>query len=304
MTSAQSVSIVVPAFNAVDYVGEAIESLLAQDYPFLEIIVVDDGSTDDTAAVVAAFGDRIVLHRQANAGQSAAMTTGWAMAKGEILGYVSADDRLLPEAVSRGVEALVRRPEIVLVYPDFDIIDERSVSQSTVRPPDFSRSALYGELHCLPGPGALFRRSAYETAGPWRSDLRQIPDLDFFLRLALQGDFYHLPEVQAGFRMHSQSTTYRAVPFERGEEPLCMIGAFFARSDLPPDVQSHKRTARAHALLLSAAIHGRSSRPFTAIRRLLAAVALDPATAASRKALGHGRLILTHARKPTRNNAE
>lgn len=286
---------VVPAYNAADYVVEAVESLLAQDYPNLEIIVVDDGSTDGTAELVAGFGDRVKLHRQPNAGQSAAMATGWSMGKGEFLGYLSADDRLRPQGVRRCAEELASRPDAALVYPDFDIIDERSVRTTTVCPPDFSRRALYAELHCLPGPGALFRRSAYEEIGPWRSDLRQIPDLDFFLRLGLKGDFYHIPEVLAEFRMHAQSTTYRAVPFERGEEPLKMVEEFLARADLPSDVRSWQRSMRANARLLSAAIHGRSGRFSLAAKRLAAAAIAEPRAAVSRKALGHVLLMIKGA---------
>ncbi|TPL07933.1 glycosyltransferase [Mesorhizobium sp. B2-4-14] len=288
------VSLVVPAFNAAEYIGETIESLLVQDYPNLEITVVDDGSTDATSDIAATFSGKVKLHRQVNAGQSAAMTVGWAMSTGEVLGYVSADDRLRPAAIRRCVEELMARPEVVLVYPDFHIIDERSVLRSTLRPPDYSRRALFAKLHCLPGPGALFRRAAYEKAGSWRSDLRQIPDLDFFLRLGLQGSFHHLPAVLAEFRMHSASTTYRAVPFERGEEPQRMVDAFFRRHDLPDDIRRWERETRANASLLSAAIHGRSGRTGIALRRV-AAAALHPPTLASLKALKHTWLIARSA---------
>jgi len=286
------VSLIVPAFNAADYVVEAIESLLVQDYPNVEIIVVDDGSTDGTGELAAGFGDRVKVHRQSNAGQSAAMATGWSMSKGEFIGYLSADDRLMPQAVRRCAEELASRPDIALVYPDFGIIDEKSVRQATVCPPDFSRRILYADLHCLPGPGALFKRSAYERAGPWRSDLRQIPDLEFFLRLGLEGDFHHLHEVLAEFRMHAGSTTYRIVPFECGEEPLKMVTSFLNRPDLPNDIRCWERSMRANALLLSAAIHGRSGRSARAVRRLGEAAIAEPRTLASLKALSHALLIL------------
>jgi glycosyltransferase involved in cell wall biosynthesis len=284
------VSIVIPAFNAADYIVETIDSLLAQDYPDLEIVAVDDGSTDATGAILARYEGRIRLRRQANAGQSAAMASGWNMTDGTFIGYLSADDRLKPTAVRRCAEELEAHSDVVLVYPDFEVIDERSQPLLTVKPPDFSRRALYGALHCLPGPGALFRRAAYERAGPWRTDLRQIPDLDFFLRMAIEGDFYHLPEVLAEFRRHSRSTTYRAVPFERGEEPLQVVESLFARPDLPVDIRRWERSARANADLLSAAIHGQSGRPGVAVWRLAASFAY-PGAAFSRKTLGHAIMI-------------
>jgi glycosyltransferase involved in cell wall biosynthesis len=280
------VSIVVPAFNAAEYIAETMDSLLAQDYPDLDIVAVDDGSTDATGVILARYEGRIKLHRQANAGQSAAMATGWNMTNGVFIGYLSADDRLKPTAVRRCVEELEAQPDVVLVYPDFDVIDERSQLLLTVKPPDFSRRALYGSLHCLPGPGALFRRAAYEKAGPWRTDLRQVPDLDFFLRMAIEGDFYHLSEVLAEFRRHAKSATYRAVSFERGEEPVMVVERLFARPDLPADIRRWERPARANADLLSAAIHGQSGRAGIAVRRLAASFAY-PQAAFSRKALGH-----------------
>ncbi|KJC42513.1 hypothetical protein UP09_18630 [Bradyrhizobium sp. LTSP885] len=288
------VSIVVPAFNAADYIAETIDSLLAQDYPDLEIVAVNDGSTDETGAILARYAGRIRVHRQANAGQSAAMAVGWNMTDGSLIGYLSADDRLRPTAVRRCVEELNARPDVVLVYPNFDVINERSRLLFTVKAPDFSHRALYGELHCLPGPGALFRRAAYEQAGPWRTDLRQIPDLDFLLRMALVGDFYHISEVLAEFRMHAQSTTYRAVAFERGEEPLAVIERLFARRDLPAEIRRWERQARANADLLSAAIHGRSGRAGIAIRRLVESFSY-PQAAFSRKTLSHAITIIRGA---------
>src|ERR1700761_699938 len=100
------VSIVVPAFNAADYIAETMDSLLAQDYRDLEIVAVDDGSTDRTGEILARYGDLVRLHRQSNAGQSAAMAKGWDITDGTMIGYLSADDRLKPGAVSHCVAEL------------------------------------------------------------------------------------------------------------------------------------------------------------------------------------------------------
>jgi glycosyltransferase involved in cell wall biosynthesis len=292
--SMPKVSIVVPAFNAADYVAGAIDSLLAQDYANLEIVAVDDGSFDGTGEVLRRYESEIRVHRQANCGQSAAMAAGWNMTDGAFIGYLSADDRLKSHAVRRCAEELEARPHVIVVYPDFEVIDKHSRSQRTIMPPDFSRRALYGKLHCLPGPGALFRRTAYKKVGAWRQELRQIPDLDFYLRMALEGDFYHVPEVLAEFRIHPQSTTYRAVPFEYGEEPLRVVDCLFERADLPAEIRRWERQARAHADLLSAVIHGRSGRTSIAVRRLASALVRSP-KAWSHKALGHALTIARSA---------
>lgn len=291
-TALPQVTIVVPVYNGEDYIEETLNSLLQQDYKNVEIIVVDDGSSDGTATILMKYADRLTVFSQANAGQSAALANGWRAAAGKLIGYLSADDRLAPNAISGCVAALTRAPQAVLAYPDFNIIDEASRHISVVRPQDYSRRALYADLICLPGPGALFLKSAYEAAGPWRSDLRQIPDLDFFLRLALQGDFVHVREVLADFRRHSGSTTYRKAPFERGEEPQRMLDAFYSRQALPADVLAWRSDAYANALLLSAMIHGGSGRRGMALRKMLAAFSHSPQAVLTHKGLAALRLTL------------
>lgn len=298
------VSIVIPVYNGEAYLEAAISSVLGQTYAELELIVVDDGSTDGSAALAESFGDRLRLIRQRNGGQSAALAAGWAASGGSILGYLSADDLLRPEAVSRGVGALVSRPAAVLVYPDFGLIDADSRTIGSIGAPDYSRRALYAELHCLPGPGALFRRRAYERAGPWRTDLRQIPDLEFFLRLALEGDFFHIPEVLADFRKHAESTTYRVAPFERGEEPLRMVEGFYRREQLPADIRAWRRPAEASALRLSAIIHGRSGRTGLAIRRFLTASAAQPTSLFTRRSMAPALTVLLRLLSKTDRRAD
>src|SRR6185503_111739 len=100
MNETPLVSIVIPAYNLGHYVGATIDSVLAQDYPRVELIVIDDGSKDDTREVLARYTGRMRWESQPNAGQVAAMNRGWGMASGEILSWIGADDLLLPDAVS------------------------------------------------------------------------------------------------------------------------------------------------------------------------------------------------------------
>ncbi len=287
---------VVPAFNAGPYVAEAIESVLAQDYPAFDVIVIDDGSTDDTAAVASRFAARATVLRQANAGQSAALTAGWARASGDLLGYLSADDRLRPGALAAMARALADAPDAVLAYPDFGLIDAASQPIGTVTPPNYDEALLVRDLHCLPGPGALFRRDAYQRAGPWDATLRQVPDLDFFLRLALFGPFVRVPQVLADYRVHAEAATYRPASAARADEPLRVVARYFQRPDLPDRIRRRARAATANALLLSGVMHGTSRRSGVAIRRFVRAGLTSPATLCTRKAAGFvGRSIAAQA---------
>jgi glycosyltransferase involved in cell wall biosynthesis len=112
------VSVIIPTYNYVRYIGRALASLASQDYEPLEIIVVDDGSTDDTAGVVARSGLDVIYVRQENRGVSAARNAGLALSTGAFIAFLDADDYLLDRAVSMRVEVLLRRPDIGVVFCD------------------------------------------------------------------------------------------------------------------------------------------------------------------------------------------
>lgn len=285
LSSQPTVSIVIPVYNGGRFLAPAIESVLGQEYERLEVIVVDDGSDDGSGEVAACYSERVTLIRQQNQGQSVALAVGWDRAAGEVVGYLSADDLLRRNAIARTVAALVERPDAVLAYPDFGIIDSDGMLTRIARPPAFTRRALFADLHCLPGPGALFRKSALLAAGPWRRDMRQMPDLEFYLRLADQGDFVHVPEVLADFRKHEGSTTYRPVPVERCDEPLRIVEGILAQAGLPDDVRAWRHRMRASAHYLSATLHGQSGRSASAAKQLAVAALSNPRSLASRRAL-------------------
>lgn len=282
--SGPKVSIVVPVYNCERYLVEAITSLLEQTYTDVEIIVVDDGSTDSSHEIAAGFPDRVQVIRQTNQGQSVALKNGWAAASGSILAYLSADDRLLPKAVELSVDALLTHAGTVLVYPDFYILSAQGETTGLVTPPDYSEIELYAQLHCLPGPGAFFLRAAYERVGPWRADLRQMPDLEFFFRLASLGKFLHLPEPLACFRIHDASASYRPVSIDRAEEPLDIVGGPLSVFSQPHLVR-YRRAAYANANLLSSIIHFKSGRPSTAFKRLMKALISRPQSLWSKRGL-------------------
>jgi glycosyltransferase involved in cell wall biosynthesis len=276
------VSIVIPVYNDQGYIAASIESVLDQDYPDLELIVVDDGSTDGTPGIVDRYADACRIIHQANRGQSAALDAGWTTARGSLIGYLSSDDLLRRGAISTLVSVLESDPA-VLAYPDFGVIDAAGVLRNINMVPEYSASTLYAQLRCLPGPGALFRRWAYERAGPWRRDLRQIPDLEFYLRLGLEGEFVRVPKVLADFRLHAGSTTYRPVPPQRADEPIRAVQGLLA-SELPPHIASLDQQMLARAHYLTGLLHGQSGRRSRGLHHLLQAVRVHPPALASRSA--------------------
>lgn len=279
------VSIVIPAYNHAAYLAEAVKSVLAQDYPALELIVIDDGSTDNTRAVLQSLGDGFHWETQANAGQSRTLARGWAMARGDILAYLSADDVLAPGAVRRSVEVLEANPALVATYCDFTLIDPQSRNVRRVNTPDFSYAAMLGEVSCPVGPGAFFRRQAYELAGPWNPSYRQMPDYDFWLRMGLFGGLARIPEVLAGFRVHEGSQTYSQTTPERAAEPVNIVAAVLqhpAAGALDPAL---KQRALASANLVSAQLDLRAGRYGDTLDKLRQASRHSPAAVYSPRTL-------------------
>jgi glycosyltransferase involved in cell wall biosynthesis len=254
------VSIVVPTYNHGRYLAEALESILAQDYARLEIIVIDDGSTDDTVAVLRRFDGRITRESQPNQGQSAALNRGWALSRGAVLSYLSADDVLRPGAVRAAVAVMQAHDDAAFVYGDFEIVDAESRVVRTVRTVERSVPDMVARLMPVSGPGAFFRRTAFERAGRWDSRFRQNPDVDFLLRLSLTGPFVHTPHVMAAYRLHAGSQTSQVPSRARAEEPILIVRGFFGRPDLPDAVKARQRATESMAHALCARQHLRAHR--------------------------------------------
>lgn len=272
-----AVSIVIPAYNHADFLAQAIDSVLAQDHP-VEVIVLDDGSTDNTREVLARYDGRVHWETQPNMGQAATLNKGWAMARGELLGYLSADDFLYPDAIRKSVAALAAVPDAVVSYCDFDLVDPAGQRTRRVRRQAFSLERMLTTLDCPPGPGALFRRSAFDSAGGWNPALRQIPDFDYWLRLARHGRFIHIPEALAAWRIHPGSQSFATVGAERAEESVRVISDFFARPGLDPEIAALRPQSLARAHLYCAQLHARAGRYGAAASHMRTAQRLFPRT--------------------------
>ena len=277
MTEAQPlVSIVIPVYNMSRFVAEAIESVLAQTYTPVELIVVDDGSTDDTPAVLAVYADRCRVLRQPNRGQAAALNHGWQSAHGSLMGYLSADDLLHEDAIASSVASLTKTPGAVLTYCDFALIDEAGRQRGIRRVPDYDYLRMVRDFYCLPGPGALFTREAFQGTGPWDPEFRQLPDFEYWLRLGLAGPFTHLRSVLASHRVHSSSQSVTGPSRAGAEEPVRAISKLFSLPALPPEVRALRRRALGAAHYASARLHSRGHRYLEVLAHIAQAALRDP----------------------------
>lgn len=272
------VSIVTPTYNQAQYLAETIESVLAQDYPHIEYIVLDDGSTDHTAVVLQRFAGRIRCERHANMGQSGTLNKGWSMARGALLGYLSSDDRLERGAVRALVKVLGESPQAVVAYCDFNLIDANGRSMRTFRTEEFDALRLGVDLVCQPGPGAIFRRSMFERAGGWSDHLRQVPDFEFWLRASRYGVFVRIPQVLADYRIHADSGSVRSVPMELSNEIVEVMERYWGSES---GASASRSLANAH--LIAAKSHAQSGRPWSGMRAWLTAMRKCPSLLAQRK---------------------
>ena len=216
MPNSPTVSVVIPAYNHRDYVLATLDSVFAQTFTDYEIIVVNDGSPDDTAAVLRPLVDagRIRYFEQPNAGQGAARNRGVAEARGRYIALLDDDDLWTPDKLARQVDALESNPNAVLAYggwsrlePDGTVTPHPDEGCPSGRVYDAFRKQCW-----LLSPGqALMRTTAVRSAGGFDPAIWGSDDWDLYLRLAREGEFFYDPRVCLHYRVHAANASRRAV---------------------------------------------------------------------------------------------
>lgn len=212
---AAGVTAVIPAYNYACFLPQALESALRQTHRPLEILVVDDGSTDDTRAVVAAYGDRVRYLYQANAGLSAARNTGIQNASYPFIALLDADDQWLPERVQSGMEAFAR------LGPEYGVVacrSQRMDSEGRALPPNPGLLELEGEITAADillatrfSPStAIVRREVFESCGGFDATLRSSEDRDMWIRAGRRWRLWLQPERLALIRKHGANMSRHA----------------------------------------------------------------------------------------------
>lgn len=199
MTEVPTVSVVIPTYNAAWCVGRAIDSVLAQSWQDLELIVVDDGSTDGTAGVLQGYGDRILRIDQSNAGMSAARNAGIGAARGRYIAFLDADDRWLPDKLARQVPLLEQRFDLAFcsVCARLEDRDGRTVGEwGCAAGDDASLPEIFANHATIAGGASsvLARSEIVKRLGGFDATLRGAEDTDLWVRLAAEGGFACIAE--------------------------------------------------------------------------------------------------------------
>jgi glycosyltransferase involved in cell wall biosynthesis len=201
------VTIVVPSLNQGQFISDAIDSVLAQDYSAIELIVMDGGSTDETSSAVAKYGSNVRFVSEADSGQSDAINKAWRLGRGSIVSWLCADDLLLPGAVSAVVRKLAEDPDAALAYGDYEEweLPRDRVIIGTAGPPDIWK-LTYHYMY-FSQPTTFVRRSALEAVGDLDERLNWTMDWDLFVRAAWHGPMVYVPQPLARVRVYDETKT-------------------------------------------------------------------------------------------------
>lgn len=277
------ISVIIPVFNVAPTVDATLKSALAQSFDDFEVIVVNDGSTDTTAAVLEGYAGRIRVLNQENRGPAAARNAGVRVSSGEYLAFLDADDLWQPEMLAGTVQELSAAPDCALVYGDLAVIDGsgRELSASLVGRKKAHAPTLdemLGKLWPIMPSATLIRRAVFERCGGFceRFRIARFEDYSFFLRARELGDFRFLPRRLGSWRFTGAPKPPNRAP---GGENYAQIFASLVEQrygvSAKPLLSSWRRAARSsfsRAALLALASGDRGG----ARTALVKALRLDP----------------------------
>ncbi|MBC8492638.1 MAG: glycosyltransferase, partial [Chloroflexi bacterium] len=199
------ISVVIPVYNGTNYLREAIESVFAQTYTDYEVIIVDDGSTDQTWSLIQSYGSRVRGIHKENGGISSALNCGIQQARGEYIAWLSHDDLFMPHKLERQIAMLTESPELGGCYSDYFEIDAQGKVVQEKRMPYYPPERVIRHLlqyMFINGCTVLMRQSCFEREGLFDENLRYAQDANMWFRLLRRFAFGHIPEFLVKYRIH------------------------------------------------------------------------------------------------------
>lgn len=243
MSGRLRLSVVTPAYNQADFLAETIDSVLAQEVD-IEHLVINDGSTDHTEAVLAGYEGRVSWRTQANTGQTPTINRGWRELSGDVLTWLNSDDTFTPGAAAVAMDYLAAHPETDIVYGRTVFTGpsgRRLPGPPRGRPFDYLTLVRECE-NPIPQPSAFIRRRVLDDVGLLDEHFYYFMDWDYWLRAGLEHRIDFIPDVLSTYRLHDESKSV-AGQLRAAPELEYMYDKFFSRGDLPAEVARLRREA-------------------------------------------------------------
>lgn len=274
------VAIVIPAYNAAPYLRQTLDSVIASHSVKLEIVIVDDGSKDDTVLLAHQLAmlhpDIVQVVEQQNAGVAVARNTGFAHTSAPFVCFLDADDCLRPDALVTLKALLDRDPRCIAAYGGVAYIDQDSkplffrARESSKPSGNLLAYILEGNLIDTPG-GVLFRSAAVKSAGGFKAGLRRSQDWEFYVRMAQQGTIAACDQIVIDYRLHPQSLSHESSTAATFDEALSLAFSGVRKAGVLPEKLLGRLEARRRAStlrLIAIRSHTLSLTTFTAMLRL------------------------------------
>lgn len=275
------VSIITPSYNQAAYLEQTILSVLNQDYPHIEYIVVDGASTDDSVEIIKKYVDRLAYWvSEKDRGQAEAINKGFSHATGDIVTWLNSDDYYLQGAVSAAVKVFEEHPDVVLVYGDMLAVDEHGKTFNTL---------TYGQLNLedllcfqiIGQPAVFMRRSALQKTNGLNLDFHFLLDHLLWIQIAKHGKMLHASQTWSAARYHSEAKN-RAKAAEFGREAFRILEVAAQDGDLAPLLAKVNRRARASANRVDARYLLDGGQPAKALSAWMRTLFIHPETALAR----------------------
>lgn len=276
------ISIVTPSFNQTRYLEDTIRSVLRQDYPNLEYIIVDGASTDGSVDIIRKYADKLAWWAsEKDNGQAEAINKGLSRARGEILAWLNSDDTYLPGAISSAVRTFEENPDVVLVYGNMLAVDEYGETINVLRYNQLNLEDLLC-FQIIGQPAVFFRREALEKVGDLDITYHFLLDHHLWLRIALQGRILHVDETWAAARYHAEAKN-RARAAEFGREAFRILDwARKTQPQLASVLVKIEPRAQASAHRVDARYLLDGGQPWAALKAWMRALFIHPPTAFAR----------------------
>ena len=211
MSTFPKISIITPSYNQGYYLEQCIQSVLEQDYPNIEYIIIDGGSTDNSVEILQKYSDRLAYWvSESDDGQSAAINKGLRRASGDIWAWLNSDDYYTPGAISKAAAFLGSYPDLGIVFGDCNQIAKDGSFLKRQDPPVFKYADFLLSLDdFIPSSSTFIRRSVYEIVGELDVTMHYLMDHDYWLRAGMVTNFGFLPEILSSFRVYPEAKSYR-----------------------------------------------------------------------------------------------